>query len=314
MLLEELQKPYGALLMEVEQRIRTVLLAGAHAELSALIQAAPIHGGKKIRSSFLFMLLSREKEAALAAVELAAAVEMLHQASLIHDDVLDHALVRRHQPTLHRQVDNTRAVLVGDYMFMKAFELALSYRRFDLMRSLQEASCRLVTGQIVDMKPALTRLGSFDDYIGVLEAKTGALFAAAAESAALLKHGKKENVLAHKRFGALFGVLFQLQDDVLDLFSMKTGKDRWSDIREGKWTLPTLLLEESDSELEVFPFREDKTARIEEALKKHEILERCREIIDRYRRRTLDCLEPLMRQGADENMKGLIDYVCRRER
>lgn len=315
MLLEELQKPYGALLMEVEERIRSVLLAGAQEDLARLIQAAPIHGGKKIRSTFLFMMLpTRKKDLTSAAVELAAAVEMLHQASLIHDDVLDHSQIRRDQPTLHRQVDNTRAVLVGDYMFMRAFELVLKLRRFDLMQSLQAASCRLVSGQIVDMKPALEHVCSFEAYLDVLKAKTGALFAAAAEIAALLKNLSEEEISDHKRFGLSVGVLFQLQDDVLDLFSVKTGKDRWSDVREEKWTLPTLLLREREPDLDIFPFHEGKVCRIEEALKRHDILRDCREIIDRYRQQTLSWLDGLNPKEMDDNIPGLIDYVCRRER
>ena len=314
MRLQDLQKPYGELLIETEARILSALRNGTDAEMAALIEAAPIRGGKKVRSTFLFMLLAEAGVTADAAVDIAAAIEMIHQASLIHDDVLDHAQTRRDQPTLHHVVDNTLAVLVGDYIFMRAFELVQRLGRDDLMRTVLTAGRELVFGQIADMRPTQSPADAFREYIFVLERKTGALFAAAAEMAARLRGQAEEILAASRRFGLSFGVLFQLQDDVMDMFSDKTGKDRWNDLREGKWTLPTLLLRECAPALEIFPFREERAASIDAALTECGILERCRQTVQTYRQRTLNCLAEYAGPASDRALTGLIDYVCQRQR
>ncbi len=314
MLLQDLQKPYGPLLIDVEKRIRSILLDEADSDMISLVEAAPIRGGKKIRSTFLFMLLPSPENFAPEAVDLAAAVEMIHQASLIHDDVLDHAQTRRDRPTLHHVVDNSMAVLAGDYLFIKALELVATAGSFNYMRSVLAATRNLTVGQVADMKPESSGSRNFEQYIRMLELKTGSLFGTAAELAAMLKGLDESAVTAYRSLGLSLGVLFQLQDDVLDLFSHKTGKDRWVDLREGKWTLPILHLFEADPGFEVFPFSEARIPDIDAAFSKHKIEARCKETVAEFRRRTDGFSDGLISGLMRKNIGDLVDYVCRRER
>lgn len=314
-MLQDLQKPYETLLMDVDRRIVSCLTQGAEPDTLKLIEAAPIQGGKKVRSTFLFMMLLNPQEYSRMAVDLAAAVEMVHQASLIQDDVLDHAQIRRNRPALHHVVDNTLAVLVGDFLFLKAMEMVQHLLRSDLMGCILRATRDLIVGQIDDMKPGMLSGPSFERYINVLERKTGSLFASAAEMAGILRGGDEQTIGAYHRLGLSFGVLFQLQDDFLDLFSIRTGKDRWGDLREGKWTLPTLLLHECAPEFSVFPFEEGKIVKIDRALREHDIERRCREAIDTYRFQTLSLADKLSdTDRIGEDLYDLVNYVCRRDR
>jgi geranylgeranyl pyrophosphate synthase len=314
MLLQKLQQPYNALLNEVDRRILEIVKKGADENLSQLLDSAPISGGKKIRSTFLFMMLTPTSDHGRAPIDLAAALEMLHQASLVHDDVLDHAQTRRDRPTLHRLVDNTMAVLVGDYLFIKALSLVQSLGQPAFMGIKLSATLDLIFGQIDDMKPRIEEKPSFNGYLEILERKTGALFGAAAEMASLLRGDQAGSTAAARRFGRAFGVLFQLQDDVLDLFSLKTGKDRWGDLREGKWTLPTLLLSQALPGLRLFPFDESRILEIEDGLRVCGIAERCQEVLNEYRMRTEAMLSELSDGVSRDDLLRLIDYVCRRER
>ena len=293
-MLQDLQKPYETLLMDVDRRIVSCLTQGAEPDTLKLIEAAPIQGGKKVRSTFLFMMLPNPQEYSRMAVDLAAAVEKVHQASLIQADVL---------------------VLIGDFLFLKAMEMVQHLLRSDLMGCILRATRDLIVGQIDDMKPGMLSGPSFERYINVLERKTGSLFASAAEMAGILRGGDEQTIGAYHRLGLSFGVLFQLQDDFLDLFSIRTGKDRWGDLREGKWTLPTLLLHECAPEFSVFPFEEGKIVKIDRALREHDIERRCREAIDTYRFQTLSLADKLSdTDRIGEDLYDLVNYVCRRDR
>lgn len=313
MLLNELQLPYQSMLTAVDRRMAEAL-AGSDDHLHQLLEASPISGGKKVRSTLFFMMLGETASDKPEAIDLAAAMEMLHQASLVHDDVLDHAQTRRDKPALHQLVDNTLAVLVGDYLFIKALSLVHGLERTRLMGIKLAVTEELIYGQIDDMQPRHHDRPTHDRYLEILEKKTGALFGAAAEMAAILQGADEVQIAVSRQFGRSFGVLFQLQDDVLDLFSTKTGKDRWGDLREGKWTLPSLLLSEARPDIRLFPFDEKRIPEIEAGLRQHDIAARCWSVLSRYRARTEDRLVDLHEHVRQAELRDLIEYVCRRER
>ena len=174
----------------------------------------------------------------------AAALEMLHTATLVHDDIVDEASVRRGERTLNRQVNNSIAVLVGDYMFAQSAAHTAATRHLDVISSFAQSSMTIISGQIdeswSDGGVSLTR----EQYLRRIGHKTAALFALAAEGGGLLSNAPVSVVSAMSRYGYQLGLAFQIVDDILDVIGDEEmlGKPVGSDVRQGTVTLPAILV------------------------------------------------------------------------
>jgi geranylgeranyl pyrophosphate synthase len=188
-----------------------------------------------------------QRDAEQKAAELAAAVEMLHMASLIHDDILDGALTRRNQPSLHAQWGTHRSVLMGDWLFATTFSSVAAGFPLAVTRSLLESSKALCDGEIEETAITFDAAISEDRYLEVIGKKTAALMAGACESGALLGGANRRAVAGLREYGFAFGMAFQLIDDALDFSAHEheVGKPVGSDIVEGKFTMPVLSLRDS---------------------------------------------------------------------
>ncbi len=208
------------------------------AALAGLIAA----GGKRLRPRLALLsgsLLGAETEALL---HLAAAVEMLHTASLIHDDLVDGAGIRRGVETLNARWSAAASVLVGDFAFTQAAQLVLATRCLPAIDFFTESMRRMVDGELTRLaRPH--GLSSREEYFDWIGAKTAALFELAAGAPALLAGTSDELVDAARRFGAAIGMAFQVMDDVLDFTgeAASLGKPAGQDLRQGILTLPALL-------------------------------------------------------------------------
>ncbi len=176
-------------------------------------------------------------------VTYAAVVELIHSATLIHDDIIDHATLRRSKPTVNRIWGNSKTVLLGDWLYTTAMSMALSHGNLEVVRRLCEATLQMTEGELL----ALDRLGAIDlsreEYFAIVERKTAHLFAAAASVPALMKPDRPEAVEVLAAYGRALGTCFQLVDDLLDFTARERelGKPVLSDLKEGKLTLPLLL-------------------------------------------------------------------------
>jgi octaprenyl-diphosphate synthase len=201
-------------------------------------------GGKRLRPK-LVQLSSQigPRHDALRAASLAAAVELLHNATLIHDDYVDESTYRRGRPTVAAAEGPERAVAVGDYYFAKATRLIAEIGNPSVTSAIAEALEAVCASQIDDVALRGAYPGDRDSYLRVVRGKTAALFAAACASGALLSEAGPEIVDALRRYGDLLGIAFQMADDMVD-FSPSSGKPVGLDIRQRVLSLPLIYAAE----------------------------------------------------------------------
>ncbi len=200
-------------------------------------------GGKRVRPAMLLLsarLLGHDGE---AEVTYAAVVEMIHNATLVHDDIIDHATLRRGRATVSEIWDNSRTVLLGDWLYTKSMQMALTHGNLEVIRRLCDSTVRMTEGELM----ALERLGSIDlgveEYFQVIDRKTSRLFAAACSIPALIEPADERADAALYDYGRNLGICFQLVDDLLDFTGTEEdmGKPVLSDLSGGKLTLPLIL-------------------------------------------------------------------------
>ncbi len=174
---------------------------------------------------------------------LAACVEFIHTATLLHDDVVDESDLRRGQKSANAVFGNQASVLVGDFLFTRAFELMVADGSLEVLRILSSAASTIAEGEVMQLSVANNTATTQESYMEVIAGKTAALFAAACEVGAVVANRPSEEQAALREFGQKLGMAFQLVDDVLDYSAVqaKLGKEVGNDFREGKMTLPVLL-------------------------------------------------------------------------
>ncbi len=182
---------------------------------------------------------------------IAAVSEMIHSATLFHDDVIDEGSVRRGKPAANRIWGNETVVLVGDFIFARAFTLMIDAGFFTIAKHLSRTVEDLVQGELLQLEFAGKHFLSQEEYIDIVRCKTASLFSWCTRAAAMIADLPKERIDAMARFGHHFGVAFQITDDVLDYAgaSLEMGKGHLSDLAEGKVTLPLILAGEEDREI-----------------------------------------------------------------
>ncbi len=184
-------------------------------------------------------------------IRLATVMEMLHTATLVHDDIIDNADLRRNRASVNARFGNQTAVLMGDWLYMSAFETSLRERSLEILDILTRLTRKMTEGELIQ----LTMIGRLDiteaDYFDILKRKTAFLFSACCEIGAILAGAGLEQQNAMRNYGMNLGIAFQLADDILDLTSEadNLGKAAGTDLLEGKITLPLIYLLASEPNL-----------------------------------------------------------------
>lgn len=175
-------------------------------------------------------------------VHLAATVEFIHTATLLHDDVVDESAQRRGRPTANLLWDNKSSVLVGDYLFSRAFQLMTETGQMRVLAILADASATIAEGEVLQLTAAQDLATTEDIYLQVVRGKTAALFSAATEVGAVIAAAPEDHVKAFFDYGDALGIAFQIGDDLLDYSgsTIATGKNIGDDFRERKLTLPVI--------------------------------------------------------------------------
>src|SRR5581483_4359160 len=262
-------------------------------------------GGKRVRPSLL-LLSARAispKELRPGTIELASVIELIHTATLVHDDIIDDADTRRGRPSVNARWGNEITVLVGDWLYMTAFQKTLDQRNFEILDILTNLTRRMTEGELMQ----LVHRGNVDiteeEHLQIVLAKTACLFSAAAEIGAILGGASVAEQSALRDYGLNIGIAFQLIDDLLDFTASesKLGKPVASDLRDGKLTLPAIWLMQRGTNTE----REYVTAVVREgfkrvspedvtrALSRYELLEKAREEAESYAGRALEAISSL---------------------
>ena len=205
-------------------------------------------GGKRMRPMLVLAGQAAaqdtaSKQADQHAAKLAAAIEFIHTATLLHDDVIDESDMRRNHKTASAIWGNAASVLVGDFLFARAFALLVEVGNSGVLQLVAAAAARITEGEIAQMLMVGKPEASMEAYLRVIQSKTAELFAAAAESGALVGGADKDLATALRDYGMALGMAFQIADDALDYVSDSgvMGKTAGDDFREGKITMPVLL-------------------------------------------------------------------------
>lgn len=288
-----------------------------------LLDHSRLFGGKRIRPAM--MLLSARLCGSVQPhhISLGAVVEMLHHATLIHDDVLDESLVRRRVPTLNARWGNEAAVLLGDYAFARAFALCarLNIREANLL--LSSTAAEMCLGEL-DQIGARGKLDlSEPHYLDIIQKKTASLFGTSCWLGAQGNGVDAEGAAALKEYGIQFGMAFQIVDDLLDLVGTEAemGKPAGSDLQKGEWTLPviTLLRRLSGAErrdlcdlLTGADGAVEKRVRLKQLIHKYEADAATIQCASDYAARARKALEPFRPWGAVDGLAALTEFVVSR--
>ncbi|MGB4191106.1 MAG: polyprenyl synthetase family protein [Rickettsiales bacterium] len=234
-------------------------------------------------------------------INLAAAVEFIHTATLLHDDVVDHSKLRRGLPTANKNWDNKSSILVGDFLFSQAFLLMSEDGNLDILKILSKASSIIAEGEVKQLSSIANLDQSVEAYFKIISAKTAELFAASCQVGACIAINNHETQLAMYNFGYNLGIAFQIMDDVLDYTSNESalGKNIGDDFMEGKVTLPIIVAYSRSNQQEkefwqkafVHSSTSEDFSKALEILNKYNIIEECLETAFKYTQAAKKCIE-----------------------
>ena len=212
--------------------------------IEAYISYALESGGKRLRPLVALLAGAATGAVTTAHIDLAVIVELIHLATLVHDDIIDDAERRRSQPTLNARWGNALTVLLGDSLFAHALDLSTRFEDAEISRAIARATRDVCTGEIIQTQRRFDLHLAVEEYFRIIELKTATLFAVAAELGAKLNTTPARQTQALANFGRHLGAAYQIYDDCIDLAGHEstTGKTLGTDLRKGKMTLPMLQL------------------------------------------------------------------------
>ena len=282
-------------------------------------------GGKRIRPALtiLFSKLFGYKYGTRH-IHLSACIEFIHMASLLHDDVVDESDLRRGKKTANKIWGNKASVLVGDYLFSKAFQIMVADKNIDILKNLSETSKTLAQGEVMQLSISNNIDVEKSKYFKVIQDKTAKLFSSSAIVGGIIANTSKNNIKKLDDFGNYIGVAFQLLDDALDyeLSEKKIGKKTGDDFKEGKVTLPVILaLEKSNKSEKLFWKRvieeldqnKDDFKKAQDLLIKYNTLNETKLIAEKYAKKAKNLLKSFPKNIYNNALVELTDFVFNRE-
>lgn len=197
--------------------------------------------GKRLRPALVYLSAKANGEKREKLTQAALAIELLHTATLLHDDVVDQSQTRRGQQTVNSRWNNLVSVLMGDYLFAKAFKIMMTTKSSPLLQAISKATERVSFGELLQVQECFNYDLDEKLYLDIIREKTASLFSVSCESGVILSKNNNHNQNL-KSYGENFGIAFQITDDLLDLIGKKekTGKELGNDLKEGKITLPLI--------------------------------------------------------------------------
>lgn len=280
-------------------------------------------GGKRIRPLLTLSATRLYDDATTRPYALAAAVEFIHTATLLHDDVVDDSAERRGNPSANVVYGNQASVLVGDFLFSRSFQLMVEDGSLDVLRILSDASAVIAEGEVLQLSFANDMSLSLEQYEKIIACKTAELFAAACEIGPIIAGQDKTAIQALRDYGFNLGMAFQIADDVLDYTAdqAKLGKTVGDDFREGKLTAPVIYaLADADEGEKAFWQRtmEDRIQREEDLpraldiMKKHKSFNKGMELARSYAKKAQDNLKEAPKGELRELLKELATFAVDR--
>ncbi|MBF9048058.1 polyprenyl synthetase family protein [Rhodobacterales bacterium LSUCC0031] len=320
---ERMQTALAADLVAVDALIRA-RMSSEHAPRIPEVTAHLVEaGGKRVRPMLTLAAAKLCGYEGDAHHKLAATVEFIHTATLLHDDVVDESQKRRGRPTANLLWDNKSSVLVGDYLFARAFQLMVEPGDLRVLSILSNAAAVIAEGEVLQLTAAANIATAEATYLQVIRGKTAALFAAACEVGGVIAGRPEAEVQALSTYGDGLGIAFQMADDLLDWGGSDgvIGKNTGDDFRERKLTLPVIrAIARADADERAFWKRtiekgDQQTGDLEQAmalLRRHSTLEETRAEAFGWSARAQEALSQLPAHPLRDMMHDLADYVVAR--
>jgi len=287
-------------------------------------QYLQVSGGKRLRPALLLLSAKMCGYEGHSAIRLGAVMELIHTATLIHDDVIDEAETRRGRPSTNSRWGNHTSVLAGDWLYMQAFNIALAERNFKILDILIGLTQVMVEGELLQLSQLKRMEISEDDYLELVYRKTACLFSACLRLGALLGKVSEESELKLASYGTNLGLAFQVIDDLLDFTSSEEtlGKPIGSDLREGKITLPLIYLlpkcrsEEAQKIARVLQeggFHSIQFEEILELIERYDILQAARRKAQYFAELAGRSLDGIPESPYRDALRSLADFIVERQ-
>lgn len=307
--------------------VNALIVANMHSPVALIPQLAGYliaAGGKRIRPLMTLASTALFGGDMTRAHRLATAVEFIHSATLLHDDVVDDSDERRGQKSANIIFGNEASVLVGDFLFSKAFQLMVEDGNLDVLKTLSAASVTISEGEVLQLATQNNVSTTMNQYLDVVRGKTAALFAASCEVGPLIAGQSENTVKSLSDYGLFLGIAFQIADDILDYSAdpKKLGKAIGDDFREGKITAPVIFALQNASEDEQAFWQRtlaDKQQddrdliRAISILERHKAFESGLSFAQTYADRACAALAPLPASAMKETLQALALYAVTRD-
>ena len=318
--LDEIYEPVREDLLRVEDKLKSVSEV-EFAHLSELLGYI-LTGGKEIRPA-LTLLCGKFYDYNLdLLLPMAAAVQILHIATLVHDDAIDNSMVRRGRPTINSLWGQERAVLLGDYLFAKSGEFSTTTQNLRVVMLSSQTIETISSGELNQALNAFNLEQTRQDYLERISSKTASLFCLATESGAILSQAPEKSVKILREYGYNLGIAFQIVDDILDFIGTEEelGKPIGSDLAHGTLTLPAMLLLErypEDNPVKRLFQNEDREKNIKSAIelvRNSPIVEQCYDVASSYCSEACRNLNQLPDNASRRALVELAEYIITRRR
>ena len=321
------QTALAELLAPEMDRVNTLIRTRTEAEHAARIGDVASHlvnaGGKRLRCMLTLSAAKLYGYEGSGNVLLATAVELIHTATLLHDDVVDESRQRRGTPTANLLWDNKSSVLVGDFLFARSFQLMVETGSQRVLGILSNAAATIAEAEVLQLVAAQNLATDENRCLRIARGKTAALFSAATESGSVIADAPEEHIIAFREYGDALGIAFQISDDLLDYLgdTAVTGKGVGEDFRAGKPTLPVIkaVAEASEKEREfwqrVIERRERRDGDFERAMalmEKYDTLSRTRDDAFFWSARARNALGRLPSHPVRDVLEDLADHMVAR--
>lgn len=318
----ELLKPIEGPLKEVEERICRDLSSESR-EMGELILHVSRFRGKRLRPALLLLSGACQGKLTAQHIDLATVVEMVHIATLIHDDVIDDAAMRRHAPSINSKWDRDISILFGDYVFSRAFTILASLDSQLATMMMSQTVNVISEGELIQLLRRYDVELSEEDYFDIIERKTASLYASSCRLGSIFSGANRSVSEALGEFGLRVGTAFQIIDDCLDIIGTesKVGKSLYSDSKNGRLTLPLIRLvnllpessRESTCELIFQSDTSNNRGAVVELLSEHEAVEYALEAAMQMVSKGKEAISLIPDSEYKTSLMGLADYVVSRK-
>ena len=321
-MLTAIYEPVQEDLVQVEDRLKTACEVD-FPHLSQLLDYSLRSGGKRVRPALVLLSAKFYHYDLEHLLPMAAAIEVLHTATLVHDDAIDNSLVRHGRPTVNKEWGEDKAILLGDYLLAKSEELVADTQNLRVIKLFAQTIMIVSSGELNQAFSAFNLEQTEQQYLERIASKTASLLTLATESGAILSQAPEKSVRALKEYGYNLGIAFQIVDDILDFIGTEEemGKPVGSDLAEGTLTLPAILLlqryPEDNPVRRLFHHQGDDGDNIRlaiEQVRNSSIIPECYQLASDYCARAHRSLDLLPNSASHRSLMELADYVMARKK